>query len=225
MRGDLVDHLNAGEQLLLAVLVGEHAFGIARALQVDAETEIVVIGEPGIHLGVAEHGAVAPPVGVELDDGRAFGSGLDRLGVVPEMPGEPDRRLAGETHLEEHVLGIGDLVAHLEEFGVGGRRLMRQEPQAGQREREREGRAELERLAARERWETGRGRGRSSLEAGDADYATSLGTLASPFASASTSSSVNTRLRVRKRNPSGASSEKPEPRPGTTSMMSWVCFQ
>jgi putative spermidine/putrescine transport system ATP-binding protein len=39
------------------------------------------------------------------------------------------------------------------------------------------------------------------------------------------SSSVNTRLRVRKRTPSGASSEKPAPRPGTTSMMSWVCAQ
>ena len=43
--------------------------------------------------------------------------------------------------------------------------------------------------------------------------------------SAATSSSVKTRLRVRKRTPSGASSEKPEPRPGTTSMMSWVCCQ
>ena len=44
-------------------------------------------------------------------------------------------------------------------------------------------------------------------------------------ASASASSSVKTRLRVRKRTPSGASTEKPCPRPGTTSMMSWVCFQ
>jgi hypothetical protein len=42
---------------------------------------------------------------------------------------------------------------------------------------------------------------------------------------ASASSSVNTRLRVRKRTPSGASSEKPEPRPGTTSIINWVCFQ
>ena len=40
-----------------------------------------------------------------------------------------------------------------------------------------------------------------------------------------TSASVKTRLRVRKRTPSGASNEKPEPRPGTTSMISWVCFQ
>ena len=44
-------------------------------------------------------------------------------------------------------------------------------------------------------------------------------------ASVSASSSVKTRLRVRKRTPSGASTEKPCPRPGTTSMMSWVCFQ
>ena len=47
-----------------------------------------------------------------------------------------------------------------------------------------------------------------------------------PAASSSANSpSVKTRLRVRKRTPSGASAEKPEPRPGTTSMMSWVCCQ
>jgi len=40
-----------------------------------------------------------------------------------------------------------------------------------------------------------------------------------------TSSSVKSRLRVRKRTPSGPSSENIPPRPGTTSMMSWVCFQ
>ena len=31
--------------------------------------------------------------------------------------------------------------------------------------------------------------------------------------------------RVRNRTPSGASNEKPAPRPGTASMISWVCAQ
>ena len=122
MRSDLIDHLDAREQLLLAIFVGEHAFGVAGARQVDAEAEIVVIGEPGIHLGVADHGAVAPPIGIELDDGRAFDARLRGLGVVPEMACEPDRRLVGKSHLEEHVLGVGNLVAHLEEgvlLGLG----------------------------------------------------------------------------------------------------------
>jgi len=39
------------------------------------------------------------------------------------------------------------------------------------------------------------------------------------------SSSVNRRERVRKRYPSGPSSENMPPRPGTTSIISWVCFQ
>ncbi len=47
----------------------------------------------------------------------------------------------------------------------------------------------------------------------------------SVFSSSAHSSSVNTRERVRKRTPSGTSSENPPPRPGTTSMVSWVCFQ
>ena len=36
---------------------------------------------------------------------------------------------------------------------------------------------------------------------------------------------VKTRLRVKNLTPSGASAENPEPRPGTTSMISWVCCQ
>jgi hypothetical protein len=49
--------------------------------------------------------------------------------------------------------------------------------------------------------------------------------VAGPSASSNAcSSAVNTRDRVRKRIPSGASSENPAPRPGTASMMSWVCF-
>ncbi len=203
MPGDLVDHLDAGEQLLLAILVGEHAFRIAGARQVDAEAEIVVIGEPRIHLGVADHGAVAPPIRIELDDRRAFGAGFCGFGVVPEMASEPDRRLPRKRHVEEYVLGVGDLVAHFERRTVGlrGPRVEQAEPR--QSERKRQGSAELERLAAREIWQTGRGRGRSSLGESEADYATLPWTLASPFASASTSSSVNTRLRVRKRTPSG----------------------
>ncbi len=39
------------------------------------------------------------------------------------------------------------------------------------------------------------------------------------------SSSLNKRDRVRNRTPSGASSEKPPPRPGTTSIVRWVCCQ
>jgi hypothetical protein len=39
------------------------------------------------------------------------------------------------------------------------------------------------------------------------------------------SSSLKTRDRIRNRTPSGASTEKPAPRPGTTSMVRWVCFQ
>ena len=39
------------------------------------------------------------------------------------------------------------------------------------------------------------------------------------------SSSVNNRDRMRKRNPVGPSSEKPAPRPGTMSMVRWVCRQ
>ena len=114
-RGDLLDHLPAIGQLLVGIFVGEHAFGVAGALQIDAEAEIVVEGEPGIHLGVGEHGAVAPPVGQELDDGRAFGAGIARIAVEPEMPGELDRRLAGIGHLEEHVLRVADLVPDVQE--------------------------------------------------------------------------------------------------------------
>ena len=139
------------------------------------------------------------------------------------MACEPDPRLAGKSHVEEHVLGIGDLVAHFERRAIGVRRVGKAEPR--QRERQRQRCAKLECPAAREKWEQGRGRGRSSLGERFADYATLPGMLARRFASSSTSSSVNTRLRVRKRTPSGASSEKPEPRPGTTSMISWVCFQ
>ena len=45
------------------------------------------------------------------------------------------------------------------------------------------------------------------------------------YISASTSASSNRRERVRKRTPSPFSSENMPPRPGTTSMISWVCFQ
>lgn len=44
-------------------------------------------------------------------------------------------------------------------------------------------------------------------------------------ARAAYSASVSSRERIRKRTPSGASREKPAPRPGTTSMVRWVCFQ
>jgi len=39
------------------------------------------------------------------------------------------------------------------------------------------------------------------------------------------SASPNSRERTRKRTPSPFSSENMPPRPGTTSMISWVCFQ
>ena len=62
-----------------------------------------------------------------------------------------------------------------------------------------------------------------SSEIERADQAAGMG---DPAASSSLdSSSVKRRLRVRNRSPSGASSEKPAPRPGTTSMISCVCFQ
>jgi hypothetical protein len=48
MRGDLADHLDAKSELLVGIFVDEHAFRVARALEIDAEAEIVVIGEPGI---------------------------------------------------------------------------------------------------------------------------------------------------------------------------------
>jgi hypothetical protein len=52
MRSDLGDHLGAISEFLVGVLVGEHALRIAGALNVDAEAEIIVIGEPRIHLAV-----------------------------------------------------------------------------------------------------------------------------------------------------------------------------
>ncbi len=48
---------------------------------------------------------------------------------------------------------------------------------------------------------------------------------ADPHPSAAYSSSVSNRDRIMNRNPVGASSENPAPRPGTRSMVRWVCFQ
>ena len=78
------------------------------------------------------------------------------------MASKPDRRLSRKRHVEEYVLGVGDLVAHFERRTVGlrGPRVEQAEPRHS--ERKRQGSAELERLAAREIWQTGRGRGRSS---------------------------------------------------------------
>jgi hypothetical protein len=109
---------------------------------------LIVIGEPGIHLGVDDHGAVAPAVRI---DGRAFAAGLPRLGVEPEMAGELDWRLAGISYLENHILGVGDFVPHLEEtvrlfrfIGLGKR-------EAGEGEIKGQRAAEHEQRAARER--------------------------------------------------------------------------
>ena len=149
-RGDLLDHLPAIGQLLVGIFVGEHAFGVAGALQIDAEAEIVVEGEPRVHLGVGEHGAVAPPVGQELDDGRAFPAGIARIAVEPEMPGELDRRLAGIGHLEEHVLRVADLVPDVQEavlLLIGG--VAEREARQGKAKRQRP--AKLEQRAARQR--------------------------------------------------------------------------
>jgi hypothetical protein len=130
-RGDLLDHLPAIGQLLVGIFVGEHAFGVAGALEIDAEAEIVVGGEPRVHLGVDEHGAVAPPVGQDLNDGRTFSAGIARIAVEPEMPGELDRRLAGIGHLEEHVFRVANLVPDVQEallllIGLAAERQARQ---------------------------------------------------------------------------------------------------
>jgi hypothetical protein len=122
VRRDLGDDLRAIGELLVGVLVGEHAFGIAGALEIDADAEIVVIGEPRIHLAVGDHGAVAPPIGHELHDRRAFLPRAHGLGVVPEVSRKPDRRLAGILHRKEDVLRVRDFVAHREIVRLGGER-------------------------------------------------------------------------------------------------------
>ena len=65
--------------------------------------------------------------------------------------------------------------------------------------------------------------GLPSSEIETPDQAAGMGDAAA--SSSFDSSSVKSRLRVKNRRPSGASREKPAPRPGTTSMMSCVCFQ
>ena len=58
--------------LLLArqIFVGEIAIGIAGAAYVDAAIGDAVAGEPGMHVHVARHGAVAAAIGDHLDDDR-----------------------------------------------------------------------------------------------------------------------------------------------------------
>ena len=97
---DLLDHLDAIGQFLLGIFVGDGAFRIAGSLQIDAEAEITVGREPGVHLAVAVHRAVAATVRIELDDGRAFLSfGRGRC-AVPVVTVEGYRRAAAEAHGE-----------------------------------------------------------------------------------------------------------------------------
>ena len=56
--------------------------------------------------------------------------------------------LSGKGHLEEHILGVGNLVAYLEEGVLLGLCALRERAEAGQRQRERKRGAKLERVAA-----------------------------------------------------------------------------
>ena len=139
------------------------------------------------------------------------------------MPREPDRRLPRILHREEDVLRVRDLVADGEVMHLVAERRRGEETRMWKAEAERNGAAEFQKVAP--------GKCRPKLQNAppfkrrEPLYAARPPVGTPSLSSASTSASVNTRLRVKKRKPSGASSEKPPPRPGTTSMMSWVCFQ
>ena len=69
---------------------------------VDPEGQIIVVGEPGVHLAVDVHRPVAAPVRVQFDDRRASHVVAQSVGVVPVVPGQDDGTLA------RHAGGEGD---------------------------------------------------------------------------------------------------------------------
>ena len=70
LRGEPGDHLDGVGLLLRQIFVGEQPVGIAGAAHVDAHRRIAVAGELGMHLAVAQHRAVAAPIGQIFEDRR-----------------------------------------------------------------------------------------------------------------------------------------------------------
>ena len=99
LRGDPGQHLLGVAQLLLEVLVGEHALGVAAAAQVDPDARVAVSREVGVVDRVPDRGEVALAVRDELQDG---GDGLQVGGLrPPDPPGE-----AGAVRQRDAELGV-----------------------------------------------------------------------------------------------------------------------
>lgn len=114
MGGDLLDHLYAVHELLVGVLVGEDPLGVARALQIDPEGQVLVVGEPGMHLAIRGHRPVPAPIREELDDGGRLPPALHGVGVVPVVADQLDWVLARVLHRKRYVFWIGNLVLGVE---------------------------------------------------------------------------------------------------------------
>lgn len=77
------DDLDRVGLLLRQIFVREQPVGIAGAAHIDTHRGIAVTGEIGVHLAVAQHGAVTPPIGQEFENRR--------YRIFSCVLGQPDR--------------------------------------------------------------------------------------------------------------------------------------
>ena len=103
LRGEPGEDLLGVAQLLLEVLVGEHALGVAAAAQVDPHAGVPVAGEVGVVHRVADRGQVALAVRDELQDRR------HRALVGGRRPPDPTREVHAVRHRDPQPCVLDDL--------------------------------------------------------------------------------------------------------------------